>query len=297
MSQILTLTALLVISFYVTFSSSISIPKYDKLLVFGDSYSDDGNVYKLSNGTWPPPFYFKGGFSNGPLWTAFLSQSLSAQLENYAYGGATADDDFIQGYSGADGTLKVPGLKRQVEAFSAKLSNGTDLSHSLAVVWLIGNDYLNTNWTAAPSNVIARSALSWYLLYQKGVRNFLLPNMPDVSLFPYFKGSDPSYLAIIKDVYQKNNAELKKSIDTFKQAKPDVKVYDFQTDQFWVYYRQVQASRLGVTDFVDACASTYENKPLTICSNPDSYFYWDDFHPEAKTEQALAAAFYASLGN
>ncbi|CAG8536742.1 10458_t:CDS:2 [Ambispora gerdemannii] len=277
----------IVFSFYASFLDAFPwTPKFNKLLVFSDSYGDDGNVYRLSNGTWPPSFYYKGGFSNGPLWTAHLSQRLSAQLENYAYGG----------YSGADGNLKVPGIKQQVNTFTAKVSNQTDLSHTLAVFWPIGNDYVFTNYTAAPSDVVTRLASAWTLVYAKGVRHFLIPNLFDISLLPIFKGSAPSFLALLKDIYQKNNKELKKAIKTFEASHPDVRVYAFQADQFWVYYRKVQASRLGITNFEDGCASTYESKPLTICSNPDSYFYWDGFHPSAKVHQAIAAGFYASLG-
>jgi phospholipase/lecithinase/hemolysin len=40
------------------------------MAVFGDSYSDTGNVYKLSHGAWPLPHpYFHGRFTNGPTWS------------------------------------------------------------------------------------------------------------------------------------------------------------------------------------------------------------------------------------
>ncbi|KAF9082849.1 hypothetical protein BGX23_012025 [Mortierella sp. AD031] len=43
--------------------------KFDNLLVFGDSYSDIGNVYKLSNHAWPIAAYNQGRFTNGLVWS------------------------------------------------------------------------------------------------------------------------------------------------------------------------------------------------------------------------------------
>ena len=43
------------------------------LVVFGDSYSDTDNVYKLSNKTWPLSSYYRGRFSNGPVWSETVS--------------------------------------------------------------------------------------------------------------------------------------------------------------------------------------------------------------------------------
>ena len=79
-----------------------------EIVVFGDSISDNGvclecqpqyldgslfpknigNAFKLTNGTWPAdPAYFKGHFSNGPVWVEDLAETLGVKLNDFAIGG------------------------------------------------------------------------------------------------------------------------------------------------------------------------------------------------------------------
>src|SRR5262245_4760808 len=67
----------------------------NKTIFFGDSLSDDGNLYSLLLHLVPKsPPYFEGRFSNGPTWAEHLGKYYhdknSASYRNYAYGGATA---------------------------------------------------------------------------------------------------------------------------------------------------------------------------------------------------------------
>ena len=79
--------------------------KYSKnfsIAVVGDSFSDGGNVYKLSNQSWPPSYDYKGEFSNGPVWVdqLYSKLNLNGVYANVAYGGATGNHKHIPGYSG-----------------------------------------------------------------------------------------------------------------------------------------------------------------------------------------------------
>ncbi|KAF0522130.1 gdsl family lipase [Gigaspora margarita] len=89
---------------------------FNKLITFGDSFTDNGNVYNLTNKQWPSEINYKGHFCNGKVWAEYLAESLNVELEDYAFGGATADSNFIQGSTGP-AKHKVPGIKQQMEAF------------------------------------------------------------------------------------------------------------------------------------------------------------------------------------
>ncbi|CAB4419763.1 unnamed protein product [Rhizophagus irregularis] len=74
----------------IIFEDSIFAIKLDSMIVLGDSYSDNGNgVFKISDGSFPPPPYFEGRFTNGPVWVEYLSKKLGLNSVNYAAGGAT----------------------------------------------------------------------------------------------------------------------------------------------------------------------------------------------------------------
>lgn len=99
-------------------------PKYDQIVVFGDSLVDAGNVFLATGGFAPTNVYnnpsrgyFPGRFTNGPDYTDLLSQKLYHTLSspslaggsNYAFGGATV-------VANAD---LVPDLQLQLGQYSA----------------------------------------------------------------------------------------------------------------------------------------------------------------------------------
>jgi thermolabile hemolysin len=73
-------------------TDAVDLP-YKTLVTFGDSLTDSGTAYRLSNGTWPPvpPFNQNGGFTDGLSWNQIFVQYLlkNATLNDYACGGST----------------------------------------------------------------------------------------------------------------------------------------------------------------------------------------------------------------
>ncbi|KIO15822.1 carbohydrate esterase family 16 protein, partial [Tulasnella calospora MUT 4182] len=92
--------------------------QFRRLVVFGDSFSDDGHgAWVVSNHTWPAdPAYYRHTFSNGPIWPTVLSGALGIdnKLTDKATGGATSDNAVVQGYTGADSTIPVPSALDQI---------------------------------------------------------------------------------------------------------------------------------------------------------------------------------------
>src|SRR5512137_1549299 len=89
------LLALVLVGLFI--GSNASAAAFTGLTFFGDSLTDTGNVFVASGGSTPPPPYFNGRFSNGPVWAESLATGLgfptssNAALlggNNYAFGGA-----------------------------------------------------------------------------------------------------------------------------------------------------------------------------------------------------------------
>jgi phospholipase/lecithinase/hemolysin len=59
----------------------------DRIVAFGDSYADDGNVFRMF-GARPPAMYPKGRFSNGTNFIDTIGELLDVPIVNFALGGA-----------------------------------------------------------------------------------------------------------------------------------------------------------------------------------------------------------------
>ncbi|MFM7439113.1 MAG: SGNH/GDSL hydrolase family protein, partial [Snowella sp.] len=94
-------------------SSPVTAAAFSNIYAFGDSLSDDGNVFAATGGFPPSPPYFQGHFSNGNVWVQNLAESLGVGLVDGAFGGATTGEE-----NTLNGTFSgLPGLKQQINNF------------------------------------------------------------------------------------------------------------------------------------------------------------------------------------
>jgi phospholipase/lecithinase/hemolysin len=82
-------------------------PAIERIVAFGDSFADDGNLFEL-HGTRPPADYPQGRFSTGTNFVDTMGQELGVPIANFALGGAV---------TGEGRGLSPPGLTPQVRAF------------------------------------------------------------------------------------------------------------------------------------------------------------------------------------
>ncbi|KAJ3172956.1 hypothetical protein HDU88_004414 [Geranomyces variabilis] len=268
------LTTLVLLAFSSGLASAAPA-KVSKLVTFGDSWTDTGRTFALTNGTWPTAAYYKGRFSNGPVW----SESTGAKLSNYAYGGASTGSALIQGYSGATSDVPVPGVSEQIDQYLAATS---DVSCNVHTLWAGGNDAFfafvlgkNVTGTDAASNLI-RDVKK---IQAKGGKNIVVFNLPELSAIPYFGSPDtvparPFFAAFTK--------AFNEGVDRAAKADKSIKV--FPTNKYIANYH--------IPDTTTQCLNTTSQVP---CADPSRHLYWDAFHFTAGVHAAIGHAVKAYL--
>ena len=282
--------------------AAVSAGAFDRLVVFGDSLSDLGNVEAVTSGnfllpTTPGPSYFDGRFSNGPVYVDVLADGLglapvAASLEGgdvYAYGGARTSGTPLPT------SLVVQDVDDQVTLFLATAP--TDLADDLHVVYAGGNDVaalIDGGGTAADARAAARVLVDQVArLRDAGVRNVLTPNLPRLGLTPRFLGD-----ATADTLTLAYNDELDAALDELDAMSPGLTTFRLDVEGL---FDDVAAdpSAFGFTNVSDPAApgldpgdQNYDES--LVVATPDTYVFWDEFHPTAAGhallgEQALAA--------
>lgn len=88
-----------------------SAQRIERIVAFGDSYADDGNLFELLNIP-RPAIYPNGRFSNGTNFIDTMSQILRVPVDNFAIGGAFTSNGNINGPG-------IPGFVTEYQSFLA----------------------------------------------------------------------------------------------------------------------------------------------------------------------------------
>ena len=259
---------------------------YSAVIVYGDSLSDNGNLYAASGGTEPPdPPYYNGRMSNGPVAVEQLAALLGAPLADYAWIGATTGignygDGGTPTSFGAD---SLPGMQTVFAGTEGSL--GPYLSSGLFVVWGGPDDFLSPSPLDTTVAEIVNRAVNDELgivngLQLLGAQHILVPGMPDLGLTPYFQ-SLPGGALEGAEIAAAFNAELSAEL-------PPGAIF-FNTAGL-LDAMVADPSAYGFTDVTDPCFNG-----TSVCSNPSQYLFFDSFHPTTAADAYAAEAFYKAV--
>ncbi|PZU94477.1 MAG: hypothetical protein DCE90_14630 [Pseudanabaena sp.] len=325
----------------VTPSISQNNAPFSKLYIFGDSLSDQGNIFnitKFANSLVsgiplvPNSPYFEGRFSNGPLWTDYLSAGLGLPIQistklsvfspslpissplalvnsdlrvspffngatttqsvNFAFGGAQTG--VTSGLTGTFSSL-IPGLLQQVSWFiDDHLSiNKTADPNALYVVFAGGNDYLDSSNALQPNQSISNIALSIAVLYSQGARNFLIPNLPDLGITPRALKGGIEVETRLSNLTIAHNILLNEAIAGLENLLPQS---NFIPLDFYGLLNNVVANptQLGITNVTEP---SFDAKTGVIVGDPNTHLFWDEIHPTAIGHFSLGINSLVSLIN
>jgi len=277
-AKILVLTAALSIVPAAALADSFSA-----VVVYGDSLSDNGNLFAASGQPGPP--YYMGRRSNGPVAVEQLATNLGVPLEDFAWIGATTGIGNLSdgGTPTSLGGFDLPGM--QVELAETEALLGPVLSNGLFVVWGGPDDFLSPSpLDTTPAEIAARAVSDLVgivtTLQSLGAQHILVPGMPDLGLTPTFESLGPvaaGEASLITDAF---NAELQASLPS------GVRFYDTAA---LVRSMVADPSAFGFTNVTGPCFNG-----VTVCSDPSQYLFWDDFHPTTAADAFAAEGFEAA---
>lgn len=297
---------------------------YLSLYAFGDSLSDSGNMYNavlaLSGGSIevPPPPYYQGRASNGPVAVEYLAARLGLTAKpvvnssgaidptgtNFAVLGSStgpitqADGTEYRNYMTFRYSPLLPnvGIDDQIGAFASLY--GAANPQALYFLWggandaylaledpgIDQNDATQMNTIAGATALQAANNLGNQILFlaSVGARDFLVPNLPDLGQTP------DAVLGSLAGVYGSAYAPaLTLYTETFNTALASL-LGTLDADPFlriigfdvFGLYRSYAES--GLYDTAHPCISA------PAC-DPETYLYWDGVHP--------TTYFHARLGD
>lgn len=201
---------------------------FNQIVFFGDSLSDNGNLYFYDGHTLPVEPYYNGRFSNGPTWAENLAQNFSTNYamtsQNIAFAGETASyipsDSYLNFYLA--GTLN----------YHYYPFNLGSKAKTLFVIWVGGNDYLRGNigdLDKLATETVDSIQESIESLISHGGKYFLIVNMPDLGTSPAIRATGAG--SMFTEAATLHNAKLAAAVAMVqsKHSKVDIHVFDVNT--------------------------------------------------------------------
>ncbi|CEG58579.1 GDSL family lysophospholipase PlaA [Legionella fallonii] len=279
------------------FSGIVAATPLHNIVVFGDSLSDNGNLYEFMKHQLPQsPPYFEGRFSNGPVWIEHLTASYfpkdpQSHLLDYAFGGSGVSDD--------DGDDALFTLKREMDNYFDDYKEAN--ADSLYVVWIGANNYLGMPSEVEQTLKQVNTGIARGLdrLVQKGAKHILLLNIPDLGRTPaaYEFGSADvfSYFST------QHNKSLNETIADLKQKYPDIEWLFFDLNRAFDDVLE-HAGEYGFNNITETCVNSVvddltnksvlnivaRTQPKIGSDACDGYLFFDLVHPTALAHKILS---------
>ncbi|KAK7284881.1 hypothetical protein RJT34_19635 [Clitoria ternatea] len=289
-----------------------------KMFVFGDSYADTGNIKKGISNSWKDPYGITfpgkpaGRFSDGRVLTDYIARYLKVRSPvpyrlrklmpqhlkygmNFAVGGTGVFDTLTPG----------PNMTTQIDLLAqlikANVYTASDLSNSVALLSVAGNDYshyLATNGSTQGlasfvASVVNQTATDLVRIKELGVKKIVVGGLQPLGCLPqvtaatsFERCNDTSNTLVLV-----HNNLLNQAVARLNQQTKDrssflvLNLYDsFMSVLNHPSTHNIQSKLrpccVGVSSEY-SCGSVDQNKvkKYLVCDDPKSAFFWDLVHP------------------
>lgn len=292
---------------------SANVAAYSANYIFGDSLSDTGNLYLLTQSqhavdsavpVLPQDPYFNGRFSNGYNYAELFSAELGLQAlpylaggTNYAYGGARTS------YHGLSSLNAIGSYDAQISAYLG--THAVADASALFTINIGSNDLADIIGTLAQGNTATGMAMfssavqsigtSLTQLVASGARSFVMPTITDLGLTPEITSHGSAALdALASNTVISFNQAVNGVIGNLVSMTPGMVVY--RPDLFSLLDNAVaNPAAYGFTNATDACFTGDVGVAGTVCATPDTYLFWDSRHPNELAHSLIADTVLAAV--
>ncbi len=278
-------------SLVIAFSAAAqTLRTFTSQYTFGDSLSDSGNLYALTGRQLPPAPYFNGRFSNGPVFTELLGNPIRAAAPlstrgtnlNFAVGGANV------GLSNG-----LPTVDEQIAIYL--LQGFAPQPNDLFTIQGGANDLLSFIPAGAANPTLFQQAsfsagrilgLDTEFLAILGAKTIVVGGMPNLGATPRYARATTTLAQQATIASNAFNGGLLTEVKRIAARYTDVNIVYF--DMYAVMERVlVDYQALGFSN-----VSSFYLAPAALgggAGDPNSYVFWDDIHPTARTHALLAS--------
>jgi phospholipase/lecithinase/hemolysin len=280
-----------------------SPPPFSQIVVFGDSFSDTGNVrarvLAKTGGSVDFPShsfnYAPGRYTNDDatvpasatyagLWHEQLAATLRTPAAtpslgggtNYAFGGATTKDGTTEvavvSTPSGDVTITIDHMGKQLDDYLA--AHAID-PNALYVLWGGINDLLQDSSAANVTATAARVTALFSRLAHAGAKSIMVPNLPALGVAPEFPGDTAQARALniaIANYRSELNADLTAS--QISLAAQGITLTLYPVD-IWKETIRFYADA-GNYEFTDVSSTSQGD--TSAGADPDRFLYWDGIH-------------------
>lgn len=281
------------------------------IFFFGDSLTDNGNLYAYGEGLLPDEVRDSlagptGAVSDGPTHAAYTAEILGAAEVNYAVAAAEALGSYtleeLVVDNGLEGELLVPlddpaldldiNLPGQLDRFAADQA-GEDLSQSAAYLLIGGNDFQNLDFDAPTliqdalaliEDIIAAQLDAALNLFAQGMGTVWLAELPVAEFFAESEGFSDFELAAAQFAFGSFNTGLADAVSQLQDMGLNA-----QLGETSIVTEAIAEDPTGF-GLLAPYGDTLLYSDAADSFDPDQIAFYDDIHPTTATHGILGVA-------
>ncbi|MCY4045419.1 MAG: SGNH/GDSL hydrolase family protein [Cellvibrionales bacterium] len=268
-------------------STSFDEEGINKIVAFGDSLSDTGNLFNASSWLLPNRHsWYVGHFTNGLLWTEYIARSLQLPLYTWAVGGS----------GGQDHLFIAKGVTSQIESFKhySQKAQGYSPETTLFTLGFGANDFLIFHLTMDQILSGVDAVFESFLLLNP--KHILLMLLPDISILPLYSDKTLTEKKALSDKIYRVNQYIKMQCERLKQQGREVACFDTfsfvnhlinEPKTYDLVNTQAPCLDINVRNLaVFGYPQTVSDQCFAL--GADRYLFWDAIHPTTRVHKIIA---------